>query len=556
MTVRRNILLLTFFLVCGAGFRVYALPLVCGNGQSERRSESGTSRAVSNPFEWNAWLAASGEQDPARQTILLEDFLRHYPESALKTRALERALDAFLRSGDNFGATQTAKRILSANPADVRSLAILAFVSRRAVAEGKSGAAAEVGTYAERGLKALPRIRRPEGMQEEDFDRMCKGVAHVLYGAAGFSALQTKNYQKARDFYLKAWEIAPVLADTYQLSMAELEMEPMDVHGFWYLAKAIQIARSEDNSSAARVIEAYGRGKYIRSHGDANGWEELMKGAYACGEPPARLVDTTIFHGVPASITSPAHGALHGVSASVVSPGGNGVFHGVPASVVSPTSDGRSHGVPASVASPVGDANPHKNQTCLAGTFARERSGDGASAEGWMDPSYRKANENARIPRAFLQSIARKPTPEELICRMAENTSPAAMSLGDWEMVLGYRNASSCNRNAAEKVWAAIQEKEKQGANKIQFMRAKVISASSDTMDVALTEENQNMNKPDLRISMDTPMSPPPAVGTLIDVAGVITDYKSEPFMFIAEHGEFGPAPMPPAPAGNLRAAH
>jgi len=558
MTARRIVFLAAFFLVFGSGFRIYALPVVCGSAGPSIRTQD-ASPSVSDPFEMNDYIAGINEQDPKRQAILLEDFQRKYPESVLKTGVLEKTLDAYLRRGDYAGAIRTAGRILSIDPGNIRSLAILTFMARQAAAEGKGGAAGEAAVYAERGLKALADLRKPQGMQNEDFDRMCRGAAHIFYGAAGFSALQKKNYQKARDFYLKVYEIGPVLQDTFQLSIAELEMEPMDIHGFWYLAKAAQIARSENSPSAARTIEDYGRSKYKRYHGDVDGWEELMKGAYACGEPPVMQIDTTLFRGVPASITSPANGVLHGVSASVVSPGADGVFHGVPASVASPTSDGRSHGVPASVTSPVGDTNPHKNQaaSCIAGVFARDRGSEGASAEGWVEPSYRKANENSRIPRAFLQSIARKLTPQELVCRMVGNTDPAALSLSDWEIVLGYRNASSCNKEAAEKVWAAIQEKEKQGANKIRFMRTKVIAASADTLDVALTDDNQNMSKPDLRISMDTPMSPPPAVGMVIDVAGLIIDYKPEPFMFIAEHGEFRPAAMPSAkPAGNLRAAH
>jgi len=558
MMARRIILLVAFFLVFGAGFRIYALPAVCGSPDSLTRTEAALP-AVSDPFERNDYMAGVNEQDPARQAILLEDFQRRYPESVLRAGALEKTLDAYLRGGDNARAAQTAKRILSVNPGDIRALAILAFIARRAVAEGKSGSAVDVGAYAERGLKALADLRPSQGMRNEDFERMCNGAAHVFYGAAGFSALQSKNYQKARDFYLKAYEIAPVLEDTFQLSMTELEMEPMDVHGFWYLAKAVQLARNENNLSSARFIEDYGRSKYKRYHGGTDGWEELMKGAYACGEPPARMVDTTLFHGIPASITSPANGSLHGVSASVVSPGGNGGFHGVPASVASPTSDGRSHGVPASVTSPVGDTNPRKDQaaSCIAGAFARDRGRNGNSAEEWVGLSYGKANQNTRIPRAFLQAIARKPTPEELVCRMVGNTDPATLSLSDWETVLGYRNASSCNRSAAEKVWAAIQQREKSGAGKLKFTRAKVIDIGDNTLDVALTEDNQNANKPDLRISMDAPMSTPPGRGTLIDLAGVIIDYKSEPFMFIAEHGEFGPATTPSVkPAGNLRSAH
>lgn len=553
MMARRIVLPVAVFLVFGAGCRIYALPVICGSAGYSVRTEAAIPE-VRDSFEMDDYMAGVNERDPARQAVLLEDFQRRYPESVLRIDALEKTLDAYISVGDNARASQTARRILRAEPDNIRSLAILTFLARQAAAEGKSGTAAEVGTYAERGLKALTGLKKPQGMKDEDFAGMCQGEAHIFYGAAGFAALQSKNYQKARDFYLRAYEIAPVLQDTFQLSMAELEMDPMDIHGFWYVAKAAQIARSQNNSAGAKVIEDYGRSKYKRYHGDEGGWEELMKGAYACGEPPVRQLDTTLFHGVPASVTSSSNGTLHGVPASVVSPGG-GVFHGVPASVGSPTSDGRSHGVSASVTSPGGDPNPRRDQadSCAAGAFATNRGGNGNSAEGWVDPAYRRANQSARIPRAFLQSIARKLTPQELVCRMVGSTDPAGLSVSDWELVLGYRNASSCNRSAAEKVWAAIQEKEKQGTNKLRFTRAKVIEASADTLEVALTEDNQNMNKADLRISMDKPMSPPPAVGMLIDVTGLIIDYKSEPFLFIAEHGEFGPSRMP---AGNLRAAH
>src|SRR5258708_15914409 len=98
MMARRIILLVAFFLVFGAGFRIYALPAVCGSPDSLTRTEA-ASPAGSDPFERNDYMAGVNEQDPARQAILLEDFQRRYPESVVRAGPLHKTLDDDPRSG-------------------------------------------------------------------------------------------------------------------------------------------------------------------------------------------------------------------------------------------------------------------------------------------------------------------------------------------------------------------------------------------------------------------------------------------------------------------------
>jgi hypothetical protein len=93
-------------------------------------------------------------------------------------------------------------------------------------------------------------------------------------------------------------------------------------------------------------------------------------------------------------------------------------------------------------------------------------------------------------------------------------------------------------------VWAAIQAKEKNGEARLRIP-VKVIAVSDpSTMDVAISDDNQAANKADMRVTMDKPMTKPPAAGANIDIIGVISQYTPDPFMFTMTKGEL-PAAKP-----------
>jgi hypothetical protein len=79
-------------------------------------------------------------------------------------------------------------------------------------------------------------------------------------------------------------------------------------------------------------------------------------------------------------------------------------------------------------------------------------------------------------------------------------------------------------------VGATLQSKQWNGAVKLK-LPVTVISATSDTIDAAITDENMKAKTVDLHIFMAAPMRKPPVAGAAISVTGVITAYKPRPFM-------------------------
>jgi tetratricopeptide (TPR) repeat protein len=218
----------------------------------------------------------------------MENFIARYPNSVVKMDAMEQAMAAYQQLGITQKVEQTALRILQIEPAHVRALAIVAYLRRTAAtASGDAKMAQEAGAYARTGLAALPKWPKPEGISDEDFQKIRNEMAVIFHGAAGFAALEAKDYGAARDAFLKSLAIHPNdMQDNFQLAMAKLQMTPVEVNGFWYAAKAISLAQAQNNSSAADAIGEYARKMYIRYHGSEEGWQRLLTAAAGQNAPP------------------------------------------------------------------------------------------------------------------------------------------------------------------------------------------------------------------------------------------------------------------------------
>jgi len=95
---------------------------------------------------------------------------------------------------------------------------------------------------------------------------------------------------------------------------------------------------------------------------------------------------------------------------------------------------------------------------------------------------------------------------------------------------------------------------------KVKLPGVKVISATPDSLEIALTEENQSAGKADVHVKMEKPMTKPPAPGTVTDIIGVFSDYTPNPFMFSMDKGELpaakAPVRKPPVRKGAAKTAH
>jgi hypothetical protein len=64
-----------------------------------------------------------------------------------------------------------------------------------------------------------------------------------------------------------------------------------------------------------------------------------------------------------------------------------------------------------------------------------------------------------------------------------------------------------------------------------------------------VSEDNQKANKADMTVQMEKPMTKLPAVGSMTDIIGVISDYTPDPFMFTMIKGELPKPAAKKAPA-------
>lgn len=261
-----------------------AQPAAAGQSTQAQKPE------IKNPAEYNAYINAIQQQNPAQKAQALEAFLQTYPSSVMKTDALELLMVSYQQAGDAQKSLDAANRILQADPNNVRALALLAYNYRAAASQGgpqMQDNLAKAKQYGEQGLQALPKMQKPAGMSDAEFTKQHNDLGAIFDGAVGFAALQAKDLVTAQKDMEEAvsWESQPNIADIYPLATADLESKPMNPAGFWFIVKAANLAQGP----TTQQILDYGKKKYIRYHGSDQGWDQLVKDATASSSvmPPA-----------------------------------------------------------------------------------------------------------------------------------------------------------------------------------------------------------------------------------------------------------------------------
>src|SRR5215469_4640982 len=357
-------------------------------------------KVIKDPAEYNAYMTALNTPDPAAKAAAMEAFVNQYPSSIVKMDALQQAMGGYQQAGNQAKVEDVANKILKEDPNDVRALAIVTFIEKNQAKTPEDFA--KVRQLAERGLNGLPTAKKPEGMSDADFDKLKTQMKEIFAGTAGFAALQAKDYPAAKTFLQQSVQVDPNnLEDVYRLALANLESNPIDKNGLWYIARAYHLAQGNADAQAKFVI--YGKSKYRKYHGSYDGWDQFL-----------------------ASVSG---------------------------------------------------------QTVLP----------------------------ANIP------VTPAPSPQELACKAVQDNDPNTLSIGDLEYVLQYRDAGpACNKDAAAKAWQAVLNKQKDSKGDPAKLKinVKVISATPDSIDAAITEENQKDSKADLHVVMEKPLAKPPAPGT------------------------------------------
>ena len=262
---------------------------------------------IKDPAEYNAYVGAIQQSDPKAKTSALEAFLVQYPNSVMKTTALELLMGTYQQTNEQTKVVDAAKRLLGADSCNLRALALLTFLGRQSVATAQSAAAsqqalADTTQYSGKGLECLNSAQKPATMSQGDYDNLKKQVVIIFNGAAGFAALQNKDYPHAQQYLRAAVEAEPNdIQNVYPLAMAYLTPKPPDtVNGLFFIARAVNLAGPQGQAQ----IQSYGQKVYKNYHGTDQGWTDVIALAKTNPVPPAGF---TITQYVPPTPAEQAH---------------------------------------------------------------------------------------------------------------------------------------------------------------------------------------------------------------------------------------------------------
>jgi hypothetical protein len=261
---------------------------------------------IKDPAEYNAYVGAVQQSDPNAKISGLEAFLTQYPNSVMKNQALEILMGTYQQANNIQKALDTAAKLVTADPNNVRALALLAYFDRLKAQGGDPNAKqllADAKKYGQMGLDGLPKFNKPEGTSDADFQKLKDQMTSIFKSALGVAALTDaanattpEDKQKA---YANAIENLKGPADAnptdfslvYPLALAYLTppdpktpLTPENaVNGIWYAARASVIAPPQ----AQAQLEKYARSQYVKYHGGDDGWPAVLAAAKSSPAQPA-----------------------------------------------------------------------------------------------------------------------------------------------------------------------------------------------------------------------------------------------------------------------------
>ena len=176
-------------------------------------------KEIKDPAEYNAYIGALGQQDPAAKISGFEAFITQYPNTVMKEEALEQLMNAYQQTGNQAKVVETAQKVLQANPNNLKALVLLAYGKRLNAKTPQD--LAEAAQYGEKGLQLLPTVPKPEGISDADFQKFKTQATAIFNGAVGMSAYQNKDYAKAEQYLRAAVEADPNdVTNIYPLALA------------------------------------------------------------------------------------------------------------------------------------------------------------------------------------------------------------------------------------------------------------------------------------------------------------------------------------------------
>jgi len=117
----------------------FILAVMVSVGVTEDSAVAQDSLTIQNRIEFDAYRNAIGETTPEARSAALEDFLAKFPDTVVKTLALNTLLTTYQQLNDQPNTLKTAKRILKADPNNLRAAFVFVFLAKREAIANAAG---------------------------------------------------------------------------------------------------------------------------------------------------------------------------------------------------------------------------------------------------------------------------------------------------------------------------------------------------------------------------------------------------------------------------------
>jgi len=255
---------------------------------------------IKDPAEYNAYVGAIQQKDPAAQISGLEAFLTQYPNSVMKVAALETLMQDYQKTNGQQKTLDTATKLVTVDPCNVRAIALLAYFDRAKAQNGDSNAKQDLvdaKKYGQMGVDCLPKFAKPEGTSDADYQKMKQQMTGIFDAAIGLADLTDKNYDDARKSLRAAADSSPDsqkdFSIVYPLAMAYTGPTPADpkippdqLNAIWFWERASSVAPTPQ---LQQQFEKYAKSLYMKYHGGDDGWTDLLAQIKASPDPPANF---------------------------------------------------------------------------------------------------------------------------------------------------------------------------------------------------------------------------------------------------------------------------
>ncbi len=155
--------------------------------------------------EYNAYETAARERDPAKQILLLDEFISNYPRSALLIYAYPLCYTAYAQLKNFREVIAYADKLVAlGDSVDVTARYAALSVSAHAYNKMNSSdpeLAAKARSSALAGIKLLSDLKKPDLMDEKAFDLEKKRMAIYFQATAGIAAIAMKDYSAAAESF-------------------------------------------------------------------------------------------------------------------------------------------------------------------------------------------------------------------------------------------------------------------------------------------------------------------------------------------------------------------